>query len=66
MGSMASEQNTASPPLVGTAGNPARDPKSTKTKAEVGERAFRNAVIIVLVAWAIVLFVFISLHNHSV
>ena len=54
--------------LKGTPANPARDPKkmTSADKSEVGYVAFKDALIIIGVAWALVLFFYFSLRNYNV
>lgn len=56
------------PPLVGSAQNPAREPSKRKPagKGTVGDAAFMDAVMIVVAAWALLLFLYFSLRNHNV
>jgi len=55
--------------LVGTKENPARDPKSkapVEGKGSIGDKAFMDAVIIVAIAWAFLIFLAYSLRHHNV
>lgn len=54
--------------LTGTPQNPAREPakKSRDGKGTIGDTAFMDAVIIVALAWAILLFLAYSLRHHNV
>jgi hypothetical protein len=65
----ATETNTESPPLSGTSENPARDPSRSQPKegpGSMGDIAFRDAVMIVAIAWAVMLFLAWSLRHHNV
>jgi len=67
MGTMANEaEKTAD--LKGMPSNPARDPKSkSKTgKGSIGDTALRDALMIVVAAWLILLFLAYSLRHHNV
>jgi len=57
-----------SPDLVGTARNPAHDPKvkDTSGRGSMGDKAFMDAVLIVVIAWLFLLFLFVSLRHHNV
>ncbi len=63
---MASEaEKTAD--LKGMPSNPAREPKSKKTgKGSIGDTALRDALMIVVIAWLILLFLAYSLRHHNV
>ena len=66
---MATEHSTDSPPIKGTAANPARDPSRNQPadgKGSIGDIAFRDALIIVGIAWAVAIFIALSLRNHNV
>lgn len=54
--------------LKGTKANPARDPKrrSREGKGSIGDVAFMDAVVIVAIAWAFLLFLAFSLRHHNV
>lgn len=54
--------------LVGTKDNPAREPRKRPAtgKGSIGDMAFKDAVLIVVLAWVIVLFLYVSLRNHNV
>lgn len=55
--------------LKGTAANPARDPKVTAkagNKGSIGDVAFKDALIIVILAWVILLMLVFSLRHHSI
>jgi hypothetical protein len=54
--------------LVGTPGNPAPEPsaKRKEPRGSLGEVAFKDAVIIVLIAWAVLVFLAWSLRSHNV
>lgn len=55
--------------LKGTAANPARDPKVTAkagNKGSVGDMAMNDALILVIVAWVVLLFLVFSLRHHSI
>ena len=65
---LAEELGPQSPALVGTAENPARDPKA-KDKAgrgSIGDKAFTDAVTVVIVAWVLLLLLWYSLRHHNV
>lgn len=54
--------------LAGTPANPAREPrkKPRDGKGSIGDTAFMDAVIIVALAWAFLLFLAYSLRNDNV
>jgi hypothetical protein len=54
--------------LVGSPDNPAREPRKRPStgKGSIGDVAFRDAVILVIVAWIVVLFLMYSLKSHNV
>ena len=54
--------------LAGTPKNPAREPskRPRNGKGSIGDKAFMDAVIIVVVAWLFLLFLAYSLRNHNV
>jgi hypothetical protein len=54
--------------LVGTKDNPAREPRKRPGtgKGSIGDTAFVDGVIIVVVAWLVVLFLMYSLRAHNV
>jgi hypothetical protein len=54
--------------LVGTKDNPAREPRKRPAtgKGSIGDTAFKDAVVIVIAAWVLVLFLYMSLRNHNV
>lgn len=55
--------------LKGTTANPARDPKVTAkagNKGSIGDIALNDALIIVVVAWLILIFLVVSLRHHSI
>jgi hypothetical protein len=54
--------------LKGMPKNPARDPakRPKEGKGSIGDVAFKDAVIIVAIAWAFLLFLAISLRHHNV
>lgn len=56
-------------PLKGTPQNPGRDPKAKKRpgeKGSMGDQALMDAIIIVAIAWAVILFFALSLRKHNV
>lgn len=64
---MATEQeNVVS--LVGTRDNPAREPRKRPPtgKGSIGDQAFVDGVIIVVAAWALLLFLMFSLRSYNV
>jgi len=63
-----SEPETGAPPLAGTKGNPAHDPKrkDKESKGSIGDKALMDAIIIVVAAWALLLFLAYSLRHHNV
>lgn len=54
--------------LKGTPQNPGRDPKSKNRdgRGTIGDTAFRDAVVIVALAWAFLIFLALSLRHHNV
>lgn len=54
--------------LVGTQANPARDPKVKDAggKGSVGDMALMDSIIVVVVAWAFLLFLAYSLRHHNI
>lgn len=54
--------------LKGMPNNPGRDPvKRTKAgKGSIGDTAFMDAVIVVALAWAFLVFLAISLRHHNI
>lgn len=64
---MGIDEGVNAPPLVGTQGNPARDPKASKNamKGTVGDRAFMDAVMIVGGSWVLLFLIWYSLRNHN-
>lgn len=54
--------------LVGTKDNPAREPRKRPStgKGSIGDTAFIDGVIIVVIAWLVVLFLSYSLRAHNV
>lgn len=57
-----------SAPLVGTKDNPTREPRTRPStgKGGIGDTAFMDSVIVVVVAWALLLFLMYSLRNANV
>ncbi len=66
-GTMATESEPVTN-LVGTRANPAPEPSKRRREpaGSIGEIAFRDAVITVIVAWLIVIFLAWSLRAHNV
>lgn len=66
-GSMTSEDEKVVH-LKGTPANPARDPKKRpkEGRGSIGDKAFMDAVIIVALAWAFLLFLALSLRHHNI
>jgi hypothetical protein len=66
-GSMATEREPVTN-LVGTRANPAPEPsrKRREPRGSIGEIAFRDACIIVAIAWLVVIFLAYSLREHNV
>lgn len=64
---MASEKDITST-LKGMPNNPGRDPKRAVDgeKGSIGDKAFMDAIAFVVIAWAVVLFLAISLRHHNV
>lgn len=64
----AQETGPVSPPLVGTKGNPARDPKSKdKTgQGSVGDRALMDSIILIGLAWLALFALWYSVRNHNI
>lgn len=62
------ETDLVSPPLVGTAGNPARDPKAKdkQGRGSIGDKAFLDAVTVVAICWVLLFFLWFSLRKHSI
>ena len=64
--------NLGGNPLVGTPGNPTRDPKrqrspgSLASDGTMGDQAFRVGVAIVLAAWSVLFLLGYSLRAHNV
>lgn len=54
--------------LKGMPGNPGRDPKAKdKTgKGSIGDVALKDAIILVVAAWLVILFLAYTLRNHNV
>jgi len=54
--------------LAGTPQNPSRDPRKRPRdgKGSLGDTAFMDALIIVILAWAFLLFLAYSLRHHNV
>jgi len=54
--------------LVGTKDNPARDPKVKPAdgKGSVGDKVLTDSLIVVVVAWAFLIFLSYSLRHHNV
>lgn len=65
---MGVDKGQVSPPLKGTAENPARDPKSGGPAggATVGDMAFKDAVIMVSVCWVLLILLWYSVRHHNV
>lgn len=69
--SIQTEDTPAASPLRGMPGMGNTDPKA-KTKSmvsgdgSIGDEAFRNGVIIVLSAWAVLFFLAYSLRHHNI
>ena len=63
-----STEDQVSPELKGSPKNPGRDPKvmAKAGRGSIGDKAFMDGVIIVVAAWAILLFLYVSLRNHNV
>lgn len=53
--------------LKGMPDNPGRDPKvmAKEGRGSIGDKAFVDAVIVVCVAWAVLLFFYFSLRHHN-
>lgn len=54
--------------LVGTTGNPAREPRKRPAtgKGSIGDQAFTDGVMIVIGAWVILLFLMFSLRSYNI
>lgn len=54
--------------LKGMPKNPARDPKKAPKlgRGSIGDTAFMDAVIVVALAWAFLLFLAFSLRHHNI
>lgn len=66
---MAQDYEKGGATLTGMPGRPGRDPrkKTPRTGAgSIGDTAFKDAVILVVVAWAILFFLAFSLRHHNV
>lgn len=66
-GKMNTEEDTRVD-LKGTPDNPARDPKkmTDADKAEVGYKALKDAIVIIVIAWVLVLFFYFSLRHYNI
>jgi hypothetical protein len=62
---MASEPENVYP-LKGTKENPAREPKAKTGKGSIGDVGLNDAMIIVVIAWLVLLFLAYSLRHHNV
>lgn len=63
-----SEDVPGAPPLAGTEGNPAHDPKarSKEGKGTVGDVALMDAIYIVVIAWVLLVALWFSLRHHNI
>jgi hypothetical protein len=54
--------------LAGTKQNPARDPKLMKKGApgSMGDVALKDAIVIVVLAWLVLIFLAFSLRQHNI
>lgn len=53
--------------LKGMPANPGRDPKAqVEGKGSIGDKALMDAIMIVVLAWAVILFLAFSLRHHNV
>lgn len=59
------EQNRV---LVGSPGNPAREPtkRPPTGKGSIGDTTFKDAVLLVVLAWALLFMLYFSLRKHNV
>ncbi len=67
-GTMGKEPEIGGKPLAGTPGNPAHEPKklAKEGKGSIGDKAFMDAVCIVVAAWLILLLFAYTLRHHNV
>lgn len=66
---MAQDYEKGGTPLTGMPGNPARDPKRKTPKSgpgSMGDTAFKDALLIVILAWVVVILLAFSLRHHNV
>lgn len=68
MGKILTEDVAGAPPLAGTAGNPAHEPKRAEKegKGSVGDVALMDAVAIIVIAWVLLIALWFSLRHHNV
>ncbi len=60
---------TETPPvvqLVGTKANPAHEPKAKDGKGSIGDKAFMDALYVIVLALALLGFLAYSLRHHNV
>lgn len=66
---LATEPESTSPPLAGTAPGSAREPKRKPAPGErgsIGDKAVIDGLVIVVAAWTILFFLAYSLRHHNV
>lgn len=65
---MSQEPETGAPPLAGTKGNPAHEPKKKLQdgKGTIGDKALMDAVILVIACWVLLFLLWYSLRHHNV
>lgn len=68
-GNSGTDTDTGGPPLAGTQQNGARDPKRKTppgSQGSLGDKAFMDSLLIVVVAWVVLLFLALSLRHHNI
>lgn len=54
--------------LKGSPANPGRDPKvmAKNGRGSIGDKAFMDGLIIVVIAWVVLIFLYLSLRHHNI
>lgn len=67
-GAIKASEDSATADLKGMPTNPGRDPKKSERpgKGSIGDTALMDALIIVALAWAFLIFLALSLRSHNI
>lgn len=68
IGGMAKDAGQESPPLKGSPDNPGREPtkRPPQGKGSIGDQALMDAIVMVVIAWLLLVFLYGSLRGHNI